>query len=441
MQVETMTWICPLCRRAADGEDAPLTRLCRDCRAMLDPILPRAGLIQPDYAVALAGSATLQTASLVAPLMHDADFDDVSFAPAADVGEDFALLNETVDDDFHARPAANAPAEITQQAFAHDINPRAPEVSVASDPYEDPEVFIAPDQYEEDDISTTAKSVPSVPAIAQPALSERTGLAAEIEAAKAALSGDLRAAAAMSELESRAPHIVVHPGETDSHGLMAEEAAAVPAANPADPWEDPLPAWEYSQNEWPLLINKREPPAASKLKWLLIAPLVIIALAAVYFFFIKPRSEAPVAQATPEAGAQQSLIVPVDQPKPNDASPAATNATTPANPTAATVDKNAAPPPASVSQVTDNQGKLALQAMASPKEDEATSFAERLKTAAIPAYVVRADLGSHGVWYRVRIGRFATTEEAQRFGAEARARARAVGVTLKDLQVTGYDKP
>jgi cell division septation protein DedD len=79
--------------------------------------------------------------------------------------------------------------------------------------------------------------------------------------------------------------------------------------------------------------------------------------------------------------------------------------------------------------------------MASSNEGEANSFAERLKTVAIPAYVVRADLGSHGIWYRVRIGRFATPEEAQRFAAEARARARAVGVTLKDLQVTGYDKP
>jgi hypothetical protein len=404
---------------------------------MLDPILPRAGLIQPDYAVALAGSAALQTATLAAPPVHDVDFDDLSYASAAGMDEDFALLNEAVVDDFDARPAANAPAETTQQAFVQQVNPHAPEVSITSDPYEDPDVFIASDQYKEGDISTTAKSPASAPAMAQPALYER----ADIETAEAAPTGDLRAEAAMPALASGAAHSAVHPGETDSHELMAEAAATAPAANPADPWEDPLPAWEYSRNEWPLLINQAKPVVASRLKWPLIGSLVIIAcaVAAVYFFFIKPRNEASVAPSTSEASAQPPLTVPVDQPKPADAPPATANATAPANP-AATADKNAVPL-ASVNQVTDNQGKHALQAMASPNEGEANSFVERLKTAAIPAYVVRADLGSHGIWYRVRIGRFATTEEAQRFGAEARARARAVGVTLKDLQVTGYDKP
>ena len=356
--------------------------------------------------------------------------------------EDFALLNEAVFDDFDARPAANAPAETTQPAFVHQVNLHAPEVSIASDPYEDPDVFIAPDQYEEDNISTTAKSPAHAPALAQPALYERADSAAEIETVEATPTGDLRADAAMPALENGAAHIAVYPGETASHGLMAEDAATVPAANPADPWEDPLPAWEYSRNEWPLLVNEPKPVVASRLKWPLIGSLVIIAcaVAAAYFFFIKPRSEAPVAPSTSEASAQPPLTVPVDQPKPADAPPAAANATTPANP-AATADQNAAPPLASVSQVTDNQGKHALQAMASPNEGEANSFVERLKTAAIPAYVVRADLGSHGIWYRVRIGRFATPEEAQRFAAEARARARAVGVTLKDLQVTSFDKP
>ncbi|MEN3332172.1 MAG: hypothetical protein V7641_1537 [Blastocatellia bacterium] len=435
MQVETLTRICPLCRCAAEGEDAPLTRLCRNCRAMLDPILPRAGLIQPDYAVALACAPALQTAILASPLAHDRDFDDLSFAPAAGLGEDFTRLNEADDDDFDARPAANALAETTQQAFVQDVTPAAPEVSIAPDQYEDPEVFIAPDQYGEDDINSLTESAPQAAAIALPALSEHAYSAAEIEMAEAAPSGDLRADAVMPMLESHKAHVDLRPGDTNAHGLMAE-AAAAPAASPADPWEDPLPAWEYSQNEWPLLVNKQEPSAASKLKWPLIGALVVIACAAAYFFFIKPHSEAPVAQSTPEASAQPPLTVPVDQP-----APAAANATTSANSAATATDKQEAPPLASVNQTTDNQGKHALQAMASPNEGEANSFVERLKTAAIPAYVVRADLGSHGIWYRVRIGRFATPEEAQRFAVEARARARAVGVTLKDLQVTSYDKP
>ena len=52
-----------------------------------------------------------------------------------------------------------------------------------------------------------------------------------------------------------------------------------------------------------------------------------------------------------------------------------------------------------------------------------------------------ADLGNRGLWYRVRIGGFATHEEAQRFATEARSRAAAAGVQIKELQVTAYDKP
>jgi len=426
MQVETRTQICPLCRHPVAGEDATLTRLCRDCRAMLDPILPRAGLVQPDYAVSLAGAAA-QPATIIAPLALDADFDDVSFAPAAGLGAADALMDEAAADHFDARPAMNAPAETNQRAFVHNIHPLVPEV------------FIVPDQYENDEIRTTVKAPPSAPAIAPPALSERLGSDAEMETIEAAAASDLRAAAAMPALESRAAPASAPAGDTDLHGLIAEEAATAAAAPPADPWEDPLPAWEYSQNEWPLLVSNQKPSVASKLKWPLVALLIVASAAvAVYFLFIKPRREAPSAPAPSEASAQPSLTVPVAPPHMAEAPPAAAN---PTSASAATANNNEAPPLASVSQATDNQGKYALQAMASPSEAEANSFVERLKSAAIPAYVVRANLGSHGIWCRVRIGRFATSEDAQRFATEARRRARAIGVTLKNLQVTGYDKP
>jgi cell division septation protein DedD len=79
--------------------------------------------------------------------------------------------------------------------------------------------------------------------------------------------------------------------------------------------------------------------------------------------------------------------------------------------------------------------------MASPNEGEATNMVARLQSAGLPAYVVRADLGNRGLWYRVRLGGFATHEEAQRFATEARSRAAAAGVQIKELQVTAYDKP
>jgi cell division septation protein DedD len=433
MQGETMTQICPLCRRAAQDEDAAMTRLCHDCRAMLEPILPRVGIVQTDYAVALAGSAARPVTSINATLVHDADFEEVSFVPAAAVAEEFAPLNEDTADAFDARLAANAPAATTRQTFVHHLNPPAPAW------HEDPELFITPDQYEDDDVNTAVNAATSAPAITPPALPERADRFAEVEMTEAAPIADLRAAASTTALESRAAHDDAREGEPDSHGLIVE--AVAPAALSADPWDDPLPAWEYSRSEWPLLVKEEKPSATLKLKWPLIAVLVIVLSAAVYFFFISRRGQAPLAQSGSETGAQTPLTVPVEplksveQPKPADASPA-----TPASPAAATPGNNSAPP-ATVSQATEAQWKHALQAMASPNEGEANSFAERLKNAAIPAYVVRADLGSHGVWYRVRIGRFATPAEAQRYAAEARTRARIAGVALKDLQVAAYDKP
>src|SRR6185369_14800959 len=220
MEVERLTQICPLCRRPA-GEDAALTRLCRDCRAMLDPILPRAGLVQPDYAVSLAGAGASQTAAMAAPLALDADFDDVSFAPDPDLSpglsQDFALLDEAAADHFAARPAAGAPAEPDQPAFVHHINPLASEVHVVADPYEDDEMNIAVR-------SVLPESINPSPARSDHAdiqaahIQAEVNLNAEIETTEAAASSQHRAAHTRPELESRAAHAFAPDGEMESHG-------------------------------------------------------------------------------------------------------------------------------------------------------------------------------------------------------------------------------
>jgi cell division septation protein DedD len=102
-------------------------------------------------------------------------------------------------------------------------------------------------------------------------------------------------------------------------------------------------------------------------------------------------------------------------------------------------EKPAAPAP--TNNASAPQWKHALQAMASQNQAEALQLAERLKGAGVPAYMVVADLGSRGRWFRVRIGGFATPADAQRFVAEVRTRARVAGVPLKDLNVCDYEKP
>ncbi|MFY9574882.1 MAG: SPOR domain-containing protein, partial [Blastocatellia bacterium] len=86
------------------------------------------------------------------------------------------------------------------------------------------------------------------------------------------------------------------------------------------------------------------------------------------------------------------------------------------------------------------QGRFSLQAAAFPTEAAADEFAEKLKQAGVPSYVVNADLARRGRWFRVRIGRFNTAEDAQRYSSEAQLRARASGTSLQ-LIVCQYEQP
>ncbi|HKP84927.1 MAG TPA: SPOR domain-containing protein [Blastocatellia bacterium] len=206
-----------------------------------------------------------------------------------------------------------------------------------------------------------------------------------------------------------------------------------------DPWDDPLPAWEYSRNEWPIALVEEKPSAFARLKIpLVIALMVAVAAVAAYFLF-KPSAETPqepIAVATPE---------PSEPPATDDA--AQPGAATDSNSAApATGDKQEAPAQTAAGETATNDGadakwRHSLQAMASQNADEAIRFAERLVRAGVPAYVVPADLGHRGKWHRVRVGRFVTADEALRFAGEARARAKAAGVTLKELNLCDYEKP
>ncbi|HKP13059.1 MAG TPA: hypothetical protein VJZ91_13140, partial [Blastocatellia bacterium] len=211
---------------------------------MLDPILPRAGLVQPDYAVALAGSAALRPAGGHVPFTHDADFDDVSFAPAI------------------------APAVSADDDFAR-LDEGAAEAFIAPDQYEDPEVFIAPDQYEED-VEPAIAAAPA-PAFA-PARIEEADIV-ETAAGESAASDHPRMSDALPSLGSGAAHLATPAGKADVVGLTVEEEVeeAAPSATPADPWDDPLPAWEYSHNEWPLLVKDEKSSRTSRSKWPLVA--------------------------------------------------------------------------------------------------------------------------------------------------------------------------
>ncbi|MCS6883835.1 MAG: SPOR domain-containing protein [Acidobacteriota bacterium] len=67
-------------------------------------------------------------------------------------------------------------------------------------------------------------------------------------------------------------------------------------------------------------------------------------------------------------------------------------------------------------------GKFAVQVGASPNEAEANILRDKLQKMGFPAYVVRADLGPKGIWYRVRVGGFESDADARKVMTELKAK-------------------
>jgi DedD protein len=68
-------------------------------------------------------------------------------------------------------------------------------------------------------------------------------------------------------------------------------------------------------------------------------------------------------------------------------------------------------------------GKFAVQAAATSSEAAALELSERLKKAGLPPYTERIDT-AEGARYRVRVGPYASREEAER----VRGRLKALGI-------------
>jgi cell division septation protein DedD len=213
---------------------------------------------------------------------------------------------------------------------------------------------------------------------------------------------------------------------------QSSEQAAV-----TDPWEDPLPAWDRSQNEWPVLMGPPRRSPFGVLRATLIA-LVFLAAAGFYFFILQPTlGEQRTSVPADSKGAERAAAA--AQPNASESKPAEPDShpglSSPSSEPPAAVD----PRPTQVSEDV-NTGMFSLQAASFPNQAGAEEFAEKLKRAGVPSYTVSADLGRRGRWFRVRVGRFNSAEDAQKFAAEAQLRARAAGMSLQ-LIACQYDQP
>jgi cell division septation protein DedD len=210
-----------------------------------------------------------------------------------------------------------------------------------------------------------------------------------------------------------------------------------------NPLETPLHSWDYSQSEWPVLVGPSQPRSIKKLRFAIAAVVLLGTAAGFYFLIYRPSN--PVQRAATDLGT--TARVSAGEPRPDSVGSADSRAQ--AQPASTPVDapeKTASTPAetggreAGAANGESAQGRFSLQAAAFTTQGGAEEFAEKLKRSGLPSYVVSTDLARRGRWFRVRVGRFNSAEDAQRFAGEAQQRARAGGHAVQ-LIVCQYDQP
>lgn len=401
--------ICPLCKRELSAGTLD-TRLCEQCQTLIQTASRSA---EPSV---VSGSAATNQRRVVAHTQHDALpdnlplelhelFDDSSVAGGNFEPDPLYAGLFDSQDEFVTAPSSDDPSNQSVQT---------------------PETHLL-------DGRVTGSTPGSNDEAAQLHLVEAESL--NTDSADKSHSDEHAATGIPARANSTPPAGV--EGQVDDLQAIRDEVSA-------DPWENPLPAWEHSQNEWPVLVGPRRGGPWARFKAPIVV-LVILAFAAGLYYLIYR---------------QTSRELPTDSPAPIRASrvagprPSATPAAEAAAPDKAPLPQADAPAKAEpkVTQPAANDvatatreeisalGHFALQAASFPSRGAADEFAEKLKAAGVPPYIVSVDIPRRGTWFRVRVGRFNTAEDAQRFAAEAQLRARAAGMSL-ELIVSRYDQP
>lgn len=227
-------------------------------------------------------------------------------------------------------------------------------------------------------------------------------------------------------------HIVASPVENRSGDLpsIGEEAVT-------DSLEAPLSAWDYSHSEWPVLVGPSKPKSFGKLRWAIAAVMLLVCASGYYFLYLPSTPPRRTATARVSAGEPRAAAL-----GSADSGALAQAAPTPSNAPSGSASRPAETVAREALVSNDNtvQARFSLQAAAFPTQGGADEFAEKLKRAGVPSYVVPTDVTRRGRWFRVRVGRFNSAEDAQRYTGEAQLRARAAGLAMR-LIVCPYDQP
>jgi cell division protein FtsN len=443
MKLETGHPICSLCKLELTGfafESGPGARLCAGCRGLIQTALRRT---EPQTVVATAG---VQLSGVATPYLASALPSDKSNAStiahsetmSPGFFEDFAAFSDTSE---QSQPIeSNLGYESFEMHF--DEEPPAALASEAAS-VEEPE-FESTQHYDQTPVADAPSSEPIHSELSDPhfSLSENGNASASTDNGNAT---DQSYAAGMAEQAIPADNV-----SDEIHDTQPLTEAA-----PTDPWQDPLPAWDYSRSEWPVLMGPPRERSLAKFKVPAAVALVLV-FAAGFYYLIYPQ----LSRERPRAANSFSSD---SQPEPRDA---AQKPSEPAQPVQSQEPSTPSDDAAAVAQaqpeqklVRDSgvanetvasesgasgavnaQGRFALQAASFPTQAGADELAQKLRSAGVPSYVVSADLARRGRWFRVRVGRFNSAEDAQRFAGEAQQRAKAAGISLP-LVVSQYDQP
>jgi sporulation related protein len=403
MQTDTTLETCPLCRRPLDattsGGPQDSTRLCLECKSIVQSVRPRS-------------SNVVQTAQIRLP---EQGYQQPSFdpqeAPVSFVVEESPRELPQTPASFemdlgavplpNPRPAENKPASPTPNGNGAgpangaglDTNPLEP----------------AAQSFHSGPIAPAGNSGPMTPVTP---------------------TSTPQVAPAAPELDA----------SLDSLRASVEPPAAARVSAPLVP---PAPEnWgpaKQRHTDWPLVVApppKRQP---SNLKYLLILPLILAVGAGGYFGlkWYSDRSQAKqpiVASQNPAPAGSQGATAPSASASPQASSPQASppQASSPQASSGANANANVKRDAIPTHSGNDNsQGRFSLQAASFPNEAAANEYSEKLIRAGVASHVSPADLGSKGRWYRVKVGRFNTPEDANKFAAEAKQRAKSAGINLQ----------
>jgi DedD protein len=91
------------------------------------------------------------------------------------------------------------------------------------------------------------------------------------------------------------------------------------------------------------------------------------------------------------------------------------------------------PPPATGISLTApprDLGAWTVQIGASPEKSEALRLENKARAAGLKPYVVEANLGAKGTWYRVRVGSFPDKDKASRYRSDVERELRSTAIVM-----------